>query len=111
MAQTRQNQLLKVLKQIQLPILLPAQGVAVLMVRNGHIFIYMIFSGQVGVAGLIWNYESEKVSTINSIIRMKMTAQNTISVIMEIILISSAALDFLGIPTGILFDILSRIKI
>merc|ERR1719447_2529375 len=56
----------QVLKQIQLPILLPAQGVAVHMV---------------------------------SIIRMKMTAQNTISVIMEIILISNAALDFLGIPT------------
>merc|ERR1712227_17838 len=53
-------------KQIQLPILQPAQGVAVLMV---------------------------------SIIRMKTTAQNTISVIMEIILISSAALDSLGIPT------------
>ena len=41
--QTRQNQLLKVLKQIQLLILLLAQGVAVLMVRNGHIFINIIF--------------------------------------------------------------------
>ena len=53
----------------------------------------------------------KKVSTINSIIRMKMTAKNTISVIMEITLISSAALDSLGIPTGILFYILSTIKI
>ena len=53
----------------------------------------------------------KKVSTINSITRMKMTARNTISVIMEITLISSAALDSLGIPTGILFDILSTIKI
>ena len=42
MAQTRQNQLLKALKQIQLLILLLAQGVAVLMVRNGRIFYLLI---------------------------------------------------------------------
>ena len=53
----------------------------------------------------------KKVSTINSITRMKMTAKNTISAIMEIILISSADLDSLGILTGILFDIHNTIKI
>ena len=56
MAQTRQNQLLKVLKQIQLLILLPAQGVAVLMVRNGHIFYLYYISICKTIQEIIWNF-------------------------------------------------------